>query len=86
MTATLDNAATPATTPATGRVVRVIGPVVDVEFPPDGLPELFNALQVDRTLAGETMTMTLEVALQIGDNQVRAISCSRPTDWCAAPS
>ncbi len=64
---------------ATGRVVRVIGPVVDVEFAPDGLPELFNALEVERTLAGEVATLTLEVAQHIGENKVRAISL-QPTD------
>jgi F-type H+-transporting ATPase subunit beta len=63
----------------TGRVVRVIGPVVDVEFAPDQMPENFNALHVDRTLGEETRTLTLEVAQHIGDNMVRAISM-QPTD------
>ena len=35
---------------ANGRVVRVIGPVVDVDFPPDELPEINTALEVERTL------------------------------------
>ena len=35
----------------TGRVVRVIGPVVDAEFPRDAMPEIFNALHVDVTLS-----------------------------------
>ena len=47
-----------------GRVVAIAGPVVDVEFPPDGIPEINNAL---------------EVALHIGDGMVRAISL-QPTD------
>jgi len=64
---------------ATGRVVRVIGPVVDVEFAPDELPEIFTALHVDRVLGADTTTLTLEVAQHIGDNQVRAISM-QPTD------
>jgi len=63
----------------TGRVVRVIGPVVDVEFAPDEMPEIFFALQVERTLGDETRTLTLEVAQHIGDNMVRAISM-QPTD------
>jgi len=46
---------------ADGRVVRVIGPVVDVEFPPNQLPEINNALKVDVTLSGETTTITCEV-------------------------
>src|SRR6476659_4077449 len=62
-----------------GRVVRVIGPVVDVEFAPDEMPAIFNALEVDRTLGDETVTLTLEVAQHLGDNQIRAIAL-QPTD------
>jgi F-type H+-transporting ATPase subunit beta len=64
---------------ATGRVSRVIGPVLDVEFPSDAMPEIYNALTVDVEMAGETTTLTLEVAQHIGDGMVRAISL-RPTD------
>ena len=64
---------------ATGRVVRVIGPVVDAEFPRDAMPELFNALHVNVTLSGGEKTLTLEVAQHLGDNLVRAISM-QPTD------
>ncbi|MCW2668511.1 MAG: F-type H+/Na+-transporting ATPase subunit beta [Frankiales bacterium] len=74
-----DNPSTGAETGGTGRVARVIGPVVDVEFAPDEMPEIYNALHVDRTMGGETVTLTLEVAQHIGDNQVRAISM-QPTD------
>src|SRR6266700_5571269 len=63
----------------TGRVVRVIGPVVDMEFPPDDLPEIHNALTVKRTIEGETTEITCEVAQQIGDFTVRAIAM-KPTD------
>ncbi len=63
----------------TGRVVRVIGPVVDVEFPPDDLPEIDTALTVERTLDGETTSITCEVAQQIGDFTVRTIAM-KPTD------
>src|SRR3954451_21353158 len=62
-----------------GRVVRVIGPVVDVEFAPDEMPAIFNALEVDRTLGEDTATLTLEVAQHLGDNQIRAIAL-QPTD------
>src|SRR4051812_4539264 len=62
-----------------GRVVRVIGPVVDAEFPRDQMPEIFNALHVDVTLSGGTKTLTLEIAQHLGDNVVRAISM-QPTD------
>jgi F-type H+-transporting ATPase subunit beta len=78
MTATLEEASTD-TTGGTGRVVRVIGPVVDVEFAPDEMPEIHFALHVERTLGEETRTLTLEVAQHIGDNMVRAISM-QPTD------
>jgi F-type H+-transporting ATPase subunit beta len=63
----------------TGQVVRVIGPVVDAEFPRDAMPEIYNALNVDVTLSGGTRTLTLEVAQHLGDNMVRAISM-QPTD------
>src|SRR5437870_6400185 len=62
-----------------GRVVRVIGPVVDVDFPPDQLPEINTALEVERTLDGETTTIVCEVAQHIGDSTIRAIAM-RPTD------
>ncbi len=47
MTATADTATTVDATTAIGRVARVIGPVVDVEFPADAMPEIYNALHVD---------------------------------------
>ncbi|GCB43154.1 F0F1 ATP synthase subunit beta [Streptomyces sp. NL15-2K] len=70
------------TATATGRVARVIGPVVDVEFPVDAMPEIYNALHVevsDPAKAGEKKTLTLEVAQHLGDGLVRAISM-QPTD------
>jgi F-type H+/Na+-transporting ATPase subunit beta len=71
--------ATVGTTTGVGRVVRVIGPVVDVEFPRDAMPAIFNALTVDVTLTGGTKTLTVEASLHLGDNIVRAISM-QPTD------
>ena len=62
-----------------GRVVRVIGPVVDVEFPRGGLPALYNALTVEITLEAVAKTVTLEVAQHLGDNLVRTVSMA-PTD------
>ena len=50
---------------ATGRVVRVIGPVVDAEFPRDGMPDLFNALHVNVTLSGGEPTFQAEFSLEI---------------------
>ena len=69
---------------AEGRVARVVGPVVDVEFPPDRIPPLYNALLVDVDLSGQgedegSFTMTLEVAQHLGGNLVRAIAL-KPTD------
>ena len=59
----------------TGRVARVTGPVVDVEFPVDAIPELFFALHVEVTLPGaETRTLTLEVAQHIGEKSVRTLA------------
>ena len=63
----------------TGRVARVIGPVVDIEFSADTMPDIYNALKVDVTLGDDQRTLTLEVAQHIGDNIVRAISM-QPTD------
>ena len=62
-----------------GRVARVIGPVVDVEFPPEELPEIQTAITVERTLDDETAVITCEVAQHIGDSTVRAIAM-QPTD------
>ncbi len=78
MTATAEHTSTEQAT-ATGRVVRVIGPVVDVEFPRDAMPELNNQLLVDLELAGQKTTLDLEVAQHIGDNMLRTISL-QPTD------
>ncbi|AWT25843.1 MULTISPECIES: F0F1 ATP synthase subunit beta [Corynebacterium] len=68
-----------AASTAAGRVVRVIGPVVDVEFPRGELPALYNALQVDVTLEAVAKTITLETAQHLGDNIVRTIAMA-PTD------
>jgi F-type H+-transporting ATPase subunit beta len=79
MTATTQEFARERSGGGTGRVVRVIGPVVDAEFPAEEMPELFNALHVERVVGEEKTTLTLEVAQHIGDNMVRAISM-QPTD------
>ncbi len=64
---------------APGRVIQVIGPVVDVEFPPESLPPINTALELDRTLEDETQTIVSEVAQHIGESTVRAIAM-KPTD------
>jgi F-type H+-transporting ATPase subunit beta len=64
---------------ATGRIARVTGPVVDIEFPHDGIPGIYNALTTEINLNGEVTTLTLEVAQHLGDDLVRAIAL-KPTD------
>src|SRR5436190_580075 len=80
MTATVNDTATATNTAGgVGRISRIIGPVVDVEFPVDSMPEQYNLLTTEVALAGETKNINLEVAQHIGDNMVRAISL-QPTD------
>ncbi len=62
-----------------GRVVAIAGPVIDVEFPPHALPEINGAVETDVALEGGTVTITAEVAQQIGDGRVRCI-CLKATD------
>jgi len=64
---------------STGRVARVTGPVIDVEFPHDSIPAIYNALQTTVTMGKTTSTLTLEVAQHLGDDLVRAIAL-QPTD------
>ena len=60
-----------------GRVVQVIGPVLDVEFDPEGLPEIYNALRLRaETPSGQKIDLVAEVQQHIGRGQVRAVSMS----------
>lgn len=61
-----------------GKIIQIIGPVVDVEFPEENLPAIFNALEV-RLPTGSQTSIVLEVARHLGSNRVRAISLY-PTD------
>src|SRR6476661_4864059 len=79
MTATVTEETKAATPGGIGRISRIIGPVVDVEFPADAMPEQYNLLTTSVELLGETKNLNLEVAQHIGDNMVRAISL-QPTD------
>jgi F-type H+-transporting ATPase subunit beta len=63
------------TTPATGRVVQVIGTVVDLEFPPDRLPAVYNAVEIDNS----GRRIVAEVQQHLGNNWVRAL-CMTDTD------
>jgi F-type H+-transporting ATPase subunit beta len=79
MTATVSETAGATKAQGIGRVSRVIGPVCDIEFAADEMPEIYNALEIDFTLEGVDKTLILEVAQHIGDNTVRAIAM-KPTD------
>ncbi len=60
---------------ASGQITQVIGPVVDVEFPPGQLPELLTALRVsNRSISDKDDNLVLEVATHLGEGTVRAIA------------
>lgn len=61
-----------------GKVVQVIGPVVDLEFPAGALPSILNAVKID-TEQKDASLLTVEVAQHLGDNTVRAVALG-PTD------
>ncbi|HYU91124.1 MAG TPA: F0F1 ATP synthase subunit beta [Gemmatimonadales bacterium] len=70
---------TPAGATNVGKVVQVIGPVLDVEFEPEHLPEIYNAVVIDHRGNGEgggtpSIRLTAEVQQHIGRNQVRAVA------------
>jgi F-type H+-transporting ATPase subunit beta len=69
----------PKTVLRDGRIVAIIGPVVDVEFPPGDLPEINWALEFESDVEGEITTIVAEVAQHIGEGRVRAIAM-KPTD------
>ncbi|MEP7764073.1 F0F1 ATP synthase subunit beta [Sanguibacter sp. 25GB23B1] len=84
MTATVEAPVDSKAGPGVGRVARVIGPVVDIEFPADAIPEMYNALtvEIDLSAQGESekaFVLTLEVAQHLGDSLIRAIAL-KPTD------
>src|SRR5688500_10146436 len=59
-----------------GKIVQIIGPVVDVEFT-EKLPPIYNALAVEYDLPGQGKTkLTLEVQQHLGDNWVRTVAMS----------
>jgi len=63
----------------TGQIVSIIGPVVDVKFETDQLPAIYNALTVAYEIEKEVKTLTLEVAMQLGDGVIRTIAMA-PTE------
>ena len=70
--------AAPATAPrvektgATGTIVQITGVVVDIEFPADQLPSIYNALE---THLNDGTRLVLEVQQHLGDDRVRAVAC-----------
>ena len=68
--------ATATPTANVGKIVEVIGPVVDVEFAEGHLPALYNALTVDYTLGDKPARLTLEVQQHLGEGWVRAVAMS----------
>jgi len=59
-----------------GKVVQVIGPVLDVEFPPEQLPGIYTALTIDDASGPTHIKLTAEVQNHLGRNQVRAVAMS----------
>ena len=64
---------------AEGKVVQVIGPVVDIRFPPEALPETRDAIEIDMGQAENGHKLVLEVAQHLGNETVRAIALA-PTE------
>jgi F-type H+/Na+-transporting ATPase subunit beta len=62
-----------------GRVVAIAGPVVDIEFPHDAIPEINHAVEMVIDTGGESIVVTAEIAQQLGHGRVRAV-CLKPTD------
>jgi F-type H+-transporting ATPase subunit beta len=70
---------TATTTQRTGKVIQVIGPVVDVEYEGGYLPAIYNAIRVQGAAAGETFDIVCEVQQHLGEGRIRAVAM-KPTD------
>jgi F-type H+-transporting ATPase subunit beta len=68
--------ATATATQNIGRIVQVIGPVLDIEFEPEKLPEIYNALTIEDTTGETPIKLVVEVQQHIGQNQVRTVAMS----------
>jgi F-type H+-transporting ATPase subunit beta len=62
-----------------GKVVQVIGPVLDIEFAGGQLPAIYNALRVTGESGGQQIDIVVEVEQHLGENRVRAVAM-KPTD------
>ncbi|MFT3840545.1 MAG: F0F1 ATP synthase subunit beta [Myxococcaceae bacterium] len=64
-----------ASVPTTGKITQILGPVVDVEFPPGGLPEVYTALKVTNPgISNDADNLTIEVAQHLGENTARCVA------------
>lgn len=60
----------------TGKILQIIGPVVDVQFAEDSIPAIYQALTIEFAVSGETQQLTLEVQQHLGEGVVRAVAMS----------
>ena len=60
----------------TGKIIQVIGPVIDIEFPPEQLPAIYNAVSIQGDNNGLKIKVVAEGMQHIGDNTVRAVAMS----------
>ena len=60
----------------TGKVIQVIGPVVDIEFPPEQLPAIYNSVKIADTSTEVEISLIVEVMQHLGDNVVRCVAMS----------
>src|SRR5471030_2409315 len=58
----------------TGKVVQVIGPVVDIEFEPGNLPKIYNAVQITGNAGADQIDLIVEVEQHLGENRVRTVA------------
>jgi F-type H+-transporting ATPase subunit beta len=68
-----------ATAQAVGKIVQIIGPVVDVEFEAGHLPAIYNALSIKAGTGANAIDIVAEVEQHLGENRVRAVAM-KPTD------
>ncbi|MBP2629056.1 MAG: synthase subunit beta [Firmicutes bacterium] len=59
-----------------GKVIQVIGPVVDIEFPPEQLPAIYNSVKIRDTSTDVEVSLIVEVMQHLGDNVVRCVAMS----------
>ena len=70
-----------ATATKTGKVVQIIGPVVDIEFEGGHLPAIYNAVRISGDAGGQAVDLIVEVEQHLGENRVRIRSPTTAKDW-----